>query len=153
MLLTPIEVGEVNAIARVYGIGKDEQSKQFLNSIVEVGTVGAAAKALISALQAIPGINLAASVINAVIAGVIVTALGEGSIYAFEQVYLGNKDISDIDWVKKIIQSKLSLTLVEKAKPILSKLTDASTKKEIMQVILELAATVLGKKPEAGAKE
>ena len=55
----------------------------------------------------IPGINLAASVINAVIAGVIVTALGEGSIYAFEQVYLGNKDISDIDWVKKIIKSKL----------------------------------------------
>lgn len=153
VLLTPIEVGEVNAIARVYGIGKDEQSKQFLNSIVEVGTVGAAAKALISALKAIPGINLAASVINAVIAGVIVTALGEGSIYAFEQVYLGNKDISDIDWVKKIIESKLSLTLVEKAKPILSKLTDASTKKEIMQVILELAATVIGKKPEAGAKE
>ena len=55
--------------------------------------------------------------------------------------------------VKKIIESKLSLTLVEKAKPILSKLTDASTKKEIMQVILELAATVLGKNPEAGAKE
>ena len=55
--------------------------------------------------------------------------------------------------VKKIIESKLSLTLVEKAKPILSKLTDASTKEEIMQVILELAATVLGKKPEAGAKE
>lgn len=101
----------------------------------------------------IPGINLAASVINAVIAGVIVTALGEGSIYAFEQVYLGNKDISDIDWVKKIIKSKLSPTLVEKAKPILSKLTDASTKKEIMQVILELAATVIGKKLEAGAKE
>ena len=100
----------------------------------------------------IPGINLAASVINAVIAGVIVTALGEGSIYAFEQVYLG-KDISDIDWVKKIIKSKLSPTLVEKAKPILSKLTDASTKKEIMQVILELAATVIGKKLEAGAKE
>ena len=55
--------------------------------------------------------------------------------------------------VKKIIESKLSLTLVEKAKPILSKLTDASTKKEIIQVILELAATVLGKKLEAGAKE
>lgn len=123
------------------------------NSIVEVGTVGAAAKALISALKAIPGINLAASVINAVIAGVIVTALGEGSIYAFEQVYLGNKDVSDIDWVKKIIESKLSLTLVEKAKPILEKLTDAATTKEIVPVILELAATVIGKKPEAGAKE
>lgn len=86
------------------------------------------------------------------IAGVIVAALGEGSIYAFEQVYLGNKDISDIDWVKKIIESKLPLSIVEKAKPILAKLTDASSKKDIMQAILELAATVIGKKPENGAK-
>lgn len=51
VLLTPIEVSEVNSIAWVYGIGKDEQSKQFLNSIVEVGTVGAAAKALINGLN------------------------------------------------------------------------------------------------------
>ena len=38
VLLTPTEIAEVNAIAKIYGIGKDEKSKQFLNSIIEVGT-------------------------------------------------------------------------------------------------------------------
>lgn len=145
VLLTPTEIAEVNAIAKIYGIGKDENSKQFLNSIVEVGTVGTAAKALISALKAIPGINLGASVINAVIAGVIVAGLGEGSIYAFEQIYLGNKSINDIDWVKKLIESKLSSAIVEKAKPILEKLKDSSDSKAILKTVLELVATVVGK--------
>lgn len=144
VLLTPTEIAEVNAIAKIYGIGKDEDSKQFLNSIIEVGTVGAAAKALIGALKAIPGINLGASVLNAVIAGVIVATLGEGSIYAFEQVYLGNKTTADIDWVKKIIENKLSLTIVEKAKPVLAKLNDTSDKKAILQTVLELIASVVG---------
>ena len=148
VLLTPTEIAEVNAIAKVYGIGKDEKSKQFLNSIIEVGTVGTAAKALISALKAIPGINLGASVINAVIAGVIVAGLGEGSIYAFEQVYLGNKSINDIDWVKKLIESKLSIAVIEKAKPILEKLKDASDSKAILKTVLELIATVVGKTDE-----
>ena len=145
VLLTPTEIAEVNAIAKIYGIGKDEKSKQFLNSIVEVGTVGTAAKALISALKAIPGINLGASVINAVIAGVIVAGLGEGSIYAFEQVFLGNKTINDIDWVKKLIESKLSSAIVKKAKPILEKLKDSSDSKAILKTVLELVATVVGK--------
>ena len=70
------------------------------------------AKALIAALKNIPGINLGAGIINAVIAGVIVAALGEGSIYAFEQVYLGQKSVDDIDWVKQIIESEFSLELL-----------------------------------------
>src|SRR5699024_780370 len=60
LILTPIEVGQINALARLYEINKDEQSKQFFNSIVEVGTVSVAAKTAISALKAIPGINIGA---------------------------------------------------------------------------------------------
>lgn len=141
-ILTPTEVAEVNAIAKIYGIGKDAQSKNFLNSIIEVGTVSTVAKALITALKGIPGINVAASVLNAVIAGVIVAALGEGSIYAFEQVYLGNKTTADIDWVKKLIESKLTVAVIEKIKPILAKLTDASTRKEILGIVMEVVAVI-----------
>lgn len=145
VLLTPTEITEVNAVARIYGIGRDEKSKQFLNTIVEVGTIGTAAKALISALKAVPGINLGASAMNAVIAGVIVAGLGEGSIYAFEQVYLGNKAISDIDWVKKLIESKLSVAVAEKARPVLEKLKDAFDSKVILKTVLEIIATAVGK--------
>lgn len=138
LILGPVELAEVNALARVYGISKDEDSKKFLNSIVEVGTVGVAAKAAISALKAIPGINIGAAVINAIIAGSIVAALGEGSIYAFEQVYLGKKTVDDIDWVKKIIESKLSTEFIEKVTDALKKVTDETNIKAFAQEILKL---------------
>ena len=65
LILSPIEVAQINSLARLYEINKDEQTKQLLNSIVEVGTVSVAAKTAISALKAIPGINIGASVLNA----------------------------------------------------------------------------------------
>ena len=120
------------------GSTKTKKPKKFLNSIIEVGTVSLAAKAVINALKAIPGINIGASVLNAIIAGSIVAALGEGSIYAFEQVYLGNKTIDDIDWVKKIIESEFSNKLIEKATVAIKKLSGKTDLKSIAKVIIEL---------------
>ena len=141
VILTPTEIAEVNALARVYGIHKDEKAKKFVDSIVEVGTVGAVAKGAITMLKAIPGINLGAAIVNAVIAGSIVAALGEGSIYAFEQVYLGNKTVEDIDWVKKLLESKLSAQFIEKVTEILKKVTDGTDTKEIVKEVIDLITT------------
>ena len=138
MILSPIEIGEVNALAKIYGIKNDEDSKRFLNSIVEVGTVSVAAKTAISALKAIPGINIGASVLNAIIAGFIVAAIGEGSIYAFEQVYLGNKTVQDIDWVTKILESKFSTEFISKVQKAIEKLSDTSDNKSIAKIMMEL---------------
>lgn len=137
-ILSPIEVAEVNAIAHIYGLHKDEKSKQFLNSIVQVGTASVVAKTAISALKAIPGINLAASVLNAVIAGSIVGAIGEGSIYAFEKIYLGEKSLDDIDWVKQVMESKLASQFVEKVKEALEKVVKSGDPKGIAKIISEL---------------
>jgi uncharacterized protein (DUF697 family)/GTP-binding protein EngB required for normal cell division len=138
MILTPIEVAEINALAQVYGINKNEKSKQFFDSIIEVGTVSAVAKAAISGLKAIPGINLAASVINAIIAGSFVAAIGEGTIYAFEQVYMGKKTVEDIDWIKKVIESKLSKELLEKVKTVAEKISDNTDQKTIGRSIMDV---------------
>lgn len=138
LILSPIELAEINTLARIYGIENNEQSKRFLNSIVEVGTVSVAARALISALKAIPGINIAASVLNAVIAGVIVAAIGETGIYAFEQIYLGTKSVEDINWVTKVAQSGLSTELVTKVKDVAERVTDKTDSKEIVKMIMEL---------------
>ena len=138
LILTPVEIAEVNAIATVYGIKKDESANKFLNSIVEVGTIGAAAKAAISGIKAIPGINLAASVINTVIAGSMIATLGEGAIYAFEQVYLGEKTTDDIDWVKKIIEAKFTNTFVEKVKVVFEQIAENPNKKDITKAIEKL---------------
>lgn len=136
-ILSPLEAAEVNAIAKVYGIHRDENSKKLLNSIIEIGTVGMAAKLAISAVKAIPGINLAASIINAVIASSIIAALGEGSIYVFEQIYLGNKSITDIDWVRRIMESKLSSEFVDKINILMSQISDNMNKKEISRLIFQ----------------
>lgn len=135
-ILAPLETSEINAIARIYGIKNNEKSKLFINSIIEVGTVSTIAKATISTLKAIPGINLAAGVLNAIIAGSFVAALGEGSIYAFEQIYLGNKTIDDINWIQKVIESKFSNNMVDKIKEILDNTSNSSDKDSILKTIL-----------------
>jgi len=138
IILTPVEVALVNAIAQIYGISKNEDSKQFFNSIVEVGTVSMAAKAAINALKLIPGVNLGASVLNAIIAGSIVAALGGGTAYAFEQVYLGKKSVADIDWVKKVIESKFSSQLTDIVKTVVEKITKNTDKKAFAQIITDV---------------
>lgn len=140
IILTPLEIAEVNGIATVYGINKGEESKRLINSMVEVGTVGAVAKAIISGLKAIPGINIATSVLNAVIAGSIIAALGEGSIYAFEKIYLGEKTIDDIDWVKKILESKFSNSIIEKINKAFSngKITNDMSAKDIGKILTDI---------------
>ena len=115
-LLAPLEVAEIKAIGKIYGIQNDDKTKDLLNRIVEVGTVGVAAKGVISALKAIPGINLAAGVMNAIIAGAFVAGIGEAAVYIFEQIYLGKRNVTDIDWATKIIESKLKDGLFEKIK-------------------------------------
>jgi len=137
-ILSPVEVAMVNTLAKIYGIDKNEGSKRFFNSIVEVGTVSVAARAVISALKAIPGLNLGASVLNAVIAGSIIAALGEGSIYAFEQVYQGHRSIEETEWVGKLMESVLSQQFVGKVQSAAEKLDDNSDNDSIVKVILDL---------------
>lgn len=143
LILSPIEIGLVNGIARIYGIDKGEDSKLFVDTIIEVGTVSAVAKAAISGLKAISGVNIAAALLNAIIAGSIVTAIGEGSIYVFEKIYLGEKSVADIDWVKKVMESELSSQFVEKVTTIINKVSKSGNIKDVGAIIIQ---TFFGKK-------
>lgn len=141
-VLSPIEIAEINAIASIYGINNNEESKNFINSIVEVGTVSLAAKAAINALKAIPGISLAASVINSIIAASFVAAIGEGSIYAFEKVYVGEKNLSDIDWVKKLMESKLSNEFINKSASVIREIANGVGGNDTTKVISNVVNTI-----------
>ena len=57
---------------------------------------------MFNAIKAIPGLNIAGDVLNGIVAGVIVAALGEGSVYIFEQIYTGQKSVADTEWVSGI---------------------------------------------------
>lgn len=137
-ILSPTEVVEIKSIARVFGVKADSQAEDFINAIVASGTIGLAAKTIISALKGIPGINLGASAVNAVIAGGIILAIGEVSAYAFEQVYLGNKSMKDIDWVKKLIEDKLSSGFVAELIKTFENIAPNSDPKDIAVTILKV---------------
>ncbi|MCR4688863.1 MAG: GTP-binding DUF697 domain-containing protein [Saccharofermentans sp.] len=138
LILVPIETALINALAKIYGIEQNEKSKTFFNTIIEVGTVSVVARGLITALKAIPGINVAASVLNAIIAGAIVAAIGEGSIFAFERIYLGLNSIEDIDWVKKIMEDQMGKGLIEKITKALQTLPESPKKNDIMNMLLSV---------------
>lgn len=148
LILSPLEIGQVNALARLYGINKNEQSKQLFNSIVEVGTVSIAAKTAISALKTIPGINLGAGVINAIIAGAIVAAMGEGSIYVFEKIYTGEKSVVDIDWVKKVMEAKLSNQFIQNVVEVIEKMAKNADIKDMNKCVASLLVMLFAGKEQ-----
>ena len=134
-LLAPTEIAEVNAIAKIYGIRGDEKYKRMLNSIVQVGTVSTAARTLISTLKAVPGINIGAITLNAIIAGGIAAGMGEASSFIFEQISLGNRSVDDIDWIKKVLESELTSTVLRKLREVVEKTDGKMSAKDITGII------------------
>ena len=141
-VLTALETGEIQGIAKIYDINQDEKAKNFIASLVKAGTVSMAAKTIISGLKAIPGINIAASVLNAVVAGSIVSAIGAACIYIFNEISKGNKSLSDLDWATDIVSDKINNQAFKKANEIINSITDkkVSTK--------EISDMVSGKKSD-----
>ena len=142
-ILAPLEICEINALASVYGINKDEKSKRLCNSMVEVGTVSVAAKTIISGFKSIPGLNIATGILNAVIAGTIITAIGEGSTYVFEKIYLGEKSIDDIEWIKNIMESKFSNQLIDQVNELFKngQITNKTKAKDIGKILSKSVST------------
>lgn len=114
--LSAIELGEIEAISRIYKIEKSGESSALLQKFVEAGAASVAGKAVIDVLKRVPGINIAASALDAVAAACIIFALGEGCRFAFEQVYLGNRSIDDLAWVDRVVEGLYSDAFMEKAK-------------------------------------
>lgn len=146
MILTPVEASMVGALSKLYGIDSGSASKNMLATILEAGTVSTAAKAAISALKAVPGIHLAASVLNAAIAGSVVVAIGEGSAYVFERIYRGEKTIDDTEWAKQFMESKVSKDLVTKGTKLLGQVSGSgSTSSQRSNIVGILTDYVMGK--------
>ena len=135
-ILTPLEVAEINTISRIYEISRNDALVKFVDSIVEAGTVSVTARAAVNALKSIPGINAAATAVNAFIAGSIAAAIGESSVYAFEQIYSGDRSIYDTEWVKKLTEGSLSGSFVTKAGKAIRGISDMQDPKHIADMIL-----------------
>lgn len=153
LILTPLETGLIKGISSVYEIPKSDRYTEVLNTIIELGTVGAIAKTAINAIKAIPGISITASVLNAVIAGSMVMGIGEGCNYIFEQVYLGKKSLDDIDWIKQIMNSAVANKVVDFINQAAGKLNDPENNTSVKDVLFELLEQMFRSSKEKTKKD
>lgn len=137
-LLVPTETAEIKAIAKIYEADKKAGASDIVAKLIEAGTVGGIAKAIISALKAIPGINIATSILNAVVAGVLVALIGEISIQAYEKVYLGQEEMTKLDWLEDLIKEKLSGIDFNKISEMLK--SGKISKEELAQSIIDITS-------------
>lgn len=135
VILAPTETLEIESIAKIWGIKKDKMHEELFNTILEVGTVGAAGKLIASGLKAVPGINIGAAVINAFIAGTVIFALGQGSSYIFEQIYTGKRSASDLDWVKSVIEKNITKSSMETLAEAIKNIPKNAGTREILEII------------------
>ena len=135
VILAPTETLEIESIAKIWGIKKDKMHEELFNTILEVGTVGAAGKLIASGLKAVPGINIGAAVINAFIAGTVIFALGQGSSYIFEQIYMGKRSASDLDWVKSVIEKNITKSSMETLAEAIKNIPKNAGTREILEII------------------
>lgn len=111
--LAPIEAVMIRSIAKIYEMETKSEAKEFIDTLLQMGTVGLVAKKSIEMIKAIPGIHVGAQVLNGLVAGTIIMLLGEGSTSIFEQIYLGNKTLKDIKWAQDYLQSQLTQTILD----------------------------------------
>ena len=141
LVLAPVEMMEVRAIAKIYGISQDGDFEKLADTIIDVGTVSVAAKGAISILKAIPGINVAAEILNAAVAGSIIAALGEGCVYVFERISTGEMDESDIETIRKYFEGLLqNQEFLNKVSGVIKSLRDGVNAKSVGRAIAALFA-------------
>jgi len=100
-ILVPIQTSMLTGIAKLYGI-QDDASNEIINTILKVGATTMVGRNLLNAIKAIPGINVAAAVLNAAVAGAITLGAGEVSNVLFQKVYNKEIELTTVDWDAEI---------------------------------------------------
>lgn len=109
-LLTPLETSLITGIAKIYKLDNSEDvTKKIIARIIEAGAVSMVAKTVINKLKLIPGaVNIAADILNSLVAGTIVLGIGEASCIIMEKIYLGEISTDSLEWIDKIVEEHMS---------------------------------------------
>lgn len=98
-LLVPMQSFEIKSISNVYGINQDNIVNSMIEGILEAGAVTLLAKMVLGAIKAIPGLQIAGAVLNAVVASVFTFIVGEVTVELSEGIYTGKIDADSINWI------------------------------------------------------
>lgn len=138
IILMPLQSALIIGISKIYGMKKEDANlKNIVDVIIKSGSVTMVAKTIISGLKAIPGMNLAASLINAVVAAVITAVIGEITIAIMEKIVMGEVDPKDLDWMAKFTENEY-IKKVGKYVAKLGKNLEGEEPKNIGEIIAKL---------------
>lgn len=139
VMLSPIELAEVNALASVYGIPQEESVRKILDAVLELGVASMAARGAIGILDKAPRLTLGAKAKSAVIAATIVAGIGLIAAYAFEQVHLGKLSLSELDIAHRLRNSNAWLAFEQSVIDALHGVMQDDTIEGLRVAINELA--------------
>ena len=143
-VLTAAETGLLFGIANVYDIQQegtlDSMKKMYENAQALVGPAKLAAE-LIHKL----GIPFGKLVINAIVTSCVMLAIGEGSVYIFEKIYLGEKSIEDMDWIKNSINSEFAKESTDFVSALSKSISNQTKLSDLPKILLTLGEEILKK--------
>lgn len=139
-LLVPLQLHMLTRIARIYGMQKGSAENAVIDNIIKVGATTMAGRTILSALKGVPGIHLAASVLNALVAGTVTYAAGEISAMVFEGIQRGTIDPKTIDWARYIE------VLYREKMPEYTELIQEALEKRSAEDVLKNLVKILGRK-------
>lgn len=136
VILTPLETGLITVVSKIYGLDKEEDlSRKIIDRIIAAGAVTMVAKTLINQLKLIPGVaNIAADVLNAIVAGSIVFGIGEASTAIMEKVYLGEINVDNLNVIDKIVDTYMG-KMVKNLSDIVAKQEGKINVKDILNAL------------------
>lgn len=106
VILVPLETGLAKGVLKIYNI---DFSGELITAIIGSTVITNIAKAALNVLKAVP---IAGNVLNAVVAGFFVGALGEAMIGLSESIYLGKIKVDDIDKIVEFVSDKIKTNAV-----------------------------------------
>ena len=139
-LLVPLQLHMLTRIAKIYGMEKDSAENAVIDNIIKVGATTMAGRTILSALKGVPGIHLAASALNALVAGTVTYAAGEISAKVFEGIQRGTIDPKTIDWARYIE------VLYREKMPEYTELIQEALEKRSAEDVVKNLVKILGRK-------
>lgn len=110
-VISAIETFMIIGIGKIYGISISKDNKSgILSVLVQSGAVGVLGKSLANVLKVIP---LAGSIVNAVIAGLIVAVLGETTIALMEAIKSGKISENNLNKIQEFVTDKINNSFIK----------------------------------------
>ncbi len=142
LVLSAMQYGMLKGIGGIYGVGRESKENEIVDAVMAVGATTTVGRSVISAVKAVPGVNIAAAVLNSIVAGTVTFAAGEVIILVFEGVRRGEIDLETADWSKYI-----RVLFNERLPGILRLLEKALRENDPASVLRHLFEVLSGRRP------